>query len=70
MADAAYSCPCSDPSMSKAEIQTLIPLICGRCQILFALSNRHGVPLPVTVAIAQDVVYLGEYVEPDIHNAE
>lgn len=56
--------------MSKAEIQTLIPLICGRCQILFALSNRHGVPLPVTVAIAQDVVYLGEYVEPDIHNAE
>lgn len=57
-------------SMSKSEIQPLIPFVLSGCQVMRLLIVRHSVPFLVATLIAPDIVYLGKQIYEDIRYTE
>jgi hypothetical protein len=54
--------------MSKSEVQSLIALILGSCQVMQLLVIRHGVPFLVAALIAPHIVSLGQQIDENIGN--
>lgn len=55
-----YGCPHRSRLMSKPEVQTLVPLILSRPQILILLLQAHGVPAAFSCLVAAGVVDFNE----------
>lgn len=52
--------------MRKPKVKPLVSLIRRRVEVVLPLRVRHGAPLLIAAAVAQDVVGLGDEVEGNV----
>jgi hypothetical protein len=57
-------------SRGKPEVQSLVPLVGCRFEVLCTLDIGHFIPGSITVAISQNIVDFGEDVQSHVHGAE
>lgn len=56
--------------MGKSKVEPLVAFIRGCVEIMCPLLLRHGIPLSIPRSIAQDIVALGEQIQPEISDAK
>lgn len=56
--------------MHKLEIQPLVALVFGGCQVLLALLRSHGIPLLRLALVAPDVIGFCQEVQGDVHDVD